>query len=438
MSTKAKWGFAGACLLALGMFWGCGGSLGSSSGGESHFLAYCDESCADGLHCISGVCTRGCVIDEDDCEELHPDADCSDNIEPGEVAVCDVSCSDDEQCESLGAHYTCESGQCRDATNVATAGGGGTSGGGNGGSGSGASNTNSPATSGTSSGGSTSSGSTGDAGAAGTDCEFLFQEYPDGATFDNPSGCEGTCTCTAGDLECEVIEDGICADGVRVFPCPAGVQSDPVDVNSAAFDEGAFSASDVLVLEVTYSGGCAIHDFGLCYGPGVEPSANGDFLEGELRLIHDSHADQCEAEQSETLRFNLEPYADYLMEELDVSAGLVDTSFGLYPFGELTCDETWSAVDTLVNQAAEQARGAGCVENIDCARVSSVLSCHFTSCGEVIALRGEAEFMNAMEGIEVTVCDEFYRNECPIPSPPLCGELPPIGCVEGRCVEITE
>jgi len=443
MSKRTKWGFAGACLLALGLFWGCGGTLGSSSGGESHFLAYCDESCADGLNCISGVCTRGCVIDEDGCEDLHPDAECSDSIEPGAVAVCDVSCTDDEQCESLGTSYNCVSGQCRNASNLATNGSGGTDGGGSGGSGSGVSNTDGPATSSTSSGGSTSGestngGSTGGAGGAGTSCEFLFQEFPDGTTFDNPSGCDGTCTCTAGELDCQVIEDGICADGVPVFPCPAGVQSDPVNVERAAFDSGSFLVSDILVLDVSYSGGCAVHDFGLCYGPGVEPSASGDFLEGDLRLIHDSHDDMCEAERNETLHFRLDPYADYIMQELDVPNGLVDTAFGLYAFGELTCDETWDAVGTLVNQAAEQTLAHGCVENIDCARVSSELSCHFTSCGEVIALAGEAEFRTSMESVEATVCDEFSRNDCPIPSPPLCGELPPIGCVDGTCVELEE
>ena len=91
MATRTKWGFAGAFSIVVGLFWGCGGSLGSETGGESHFLIYCDDSCGAGLSCISGVCTRGCVVDEDSCADLHPEAECTDaSIEPGEVAVCDL------------------------------------------------------------------------------------------------------------------------------------------------------------------------------------------------------------------------------------------------------------------------------------------------------------------------------------------------------------
>src|SRR5688572_28385469 len=123
MATRTTWGFASVCLVTLGLFGACGGSPGGSSGGESHFLIECDDSCGGGLSCIAGVCTRGCVIDEDSCQDLHSDAECTDeSIEPGQVAVCDLACTVDEQCESLGGNYFCDGGQCRGATSGSSSG----------------------------------------------------------------------------------------------------------------------------------------------------------------------------------------------------------------------------------------------------------------------------------------------------------------------------
>lgn len=440
MSTRTKWGFASACLTALGLFWGCGGALGSNSGGESHFLAYCDETCEDGLSCISGVCTRACVLDEDDCDDLHADAKCSDSIEPGAVAMCDVACTDDEQCESLGANYACEAGQCRGTTRVASSGSdGGSAGSGGASSGGLASSTLSgeSETSGGAGGTTNGAGSTAGAGGATGTCDFTGYDLPDGASYVAAGLCE-TCTCTGEGsvVTCESMDEGICVEPVPVFACPSGLPSEPVDVRSSDFHE------DLLMLEVTYSGGCEQHNFGLCYAAGLDASAAPENpVVGELRLYHDANDDPCLGQQEEEtfLYFDLRPYAEYVKDELDVTQAVVDTSsFGLYEIGEWSCDDTWASVDAVVNQAAEQTLSYGCVENIDCARVSSELSCHFTSCGELIALGGEAEFRTTMQAVEATVCDEFYRHECPIPSAPPCDDLPAFGCVDGVCVEFDE
>src|SRR5687768_6996930 len=56
----------------------CGGSLGQrKAGGESHFLEVCEESCGGGLQCISGVCTRSCLVETADCSDLSPRAMCT-------------------------------------------------------------------------------------------------------------------------------------------------------------------------------------------------------------------------------------------------------------------------------------------------------------------------------------------------------------------------
>jgi hypothetical protein len=98
-------------------FWlaACGGALGSrTAGGESHFLRQCAAECGPGLECVSGVCTRGCLVGEDKCSDLAAAAICTDaSIEPGALAVCDVSCESDAGCAALGEAFTCEDGFCR-------------------------------------------------------------------------------------------------------------------------------------------------------------------------------------------------------------------------------------------------------------------------------------------------------------------------------------
>jgi hypothetical protein len=96
----------------------CGGAVGkSTAGGESHFLRHCAESCGQGLECVSGVCTRGCLVGQDDCRDLSRNATCTDqSIEPGAIAVCDVSCSEARHCDALGESYQCDAGFCRGPT----------------------------------------------------------------------------------------------------------------------------------------------------------------------------------------------------------------------------------------------------------------------------------------------------------------------------------
>ena len=107
--TKAR----GARWLALAFVaYGCNSDMSvSRNTGESHFLDYCDSSCGDGLDCISGVCTRGCLVAENGCGDLAVEATCTDqSIEPGKVAVCDVECNDDADCEGIADGHRCDAG----------------------------------------------------------------------------------------------------------------------------------------------------------------------------------------------------------------------------------------------------------------------------------------------------------------------------------------
>jgi len=87
-----------ACVAA------CGGVLGGARvGGESHFLRPCAQGCGTGLDCVAELCTRGCVIGKDACDDLARGATCTAaSVEPGAVAVCDAACTLDADCSSLG------------------------------------------------------------------------------------------------------------------------------------------------------------------------------------------------------------------------------------------------------------------------------------------------------------------------------------------------
>lgn len=94
----------------------CGGTASTTPriGSESHFLAYCTDSCSGGFDCIGGICTKSCLTDATSCAELGARVDCTNqSVEPGEVAVCDASCTSDADCGPLGSGYQCRAGFCR-------------------------------------------------------------------------------------------------------------------------------------------------------------------------------------------------------------------------------------------------------------------------------------------------------------------------------------
>lgn len=115
-------------VLSLGIG-ACGGATQGTPqvGSESHFLAYCGGGCADGLECIGEICTRPCLTSESSCSDLASGAACTNqSVEPGQVAVCDVACTLDDECATLGSGYECNSGFCRKAAAGTGGGTGGT------------------------------------------------------------------------------------------------------------------------------------------------------------------------------------------------------------------------------------------------------------------------------------------------------------------------
>ncbi len=99
------------------------GTAEHEGGSETHFLSHCHASCAAGLSCQCGVCTRPCSAAEE-CSTLAAEAACVGStarvaqgrcVEPPASAFCDVSCLADGDCASLGHAARCRDGYCRDS-----------------------------------------------------------------------------------------------------------------------------------------------------------------------------------------------------------------------------------------------------------------------------------------------------------------------------------
>jgi len=75
--------------------------------------------------------------------------------------------------------------------------------------------------------------------------------------------------------------------------------SDPFTINNAKIED------DCLHISVSFSGGCAAHEFIMTYSdlPGFDQYE----YNGKLILGHNSHGDMCEAYITQTVSFNLKP-----------------------------------------------------------------------------------------------------------------------------------
>ncbi len=114
------WIFGGLCLALVAG--GCGDTGGPTVGSESHFLTRCPQSCGAGFECLCGVCTARCTesatctafVDAAECVAVADRPAASACTEEDATAFCDVRCTADPDCASLGADFACTDGFCRD------------------------------------------------------------------------------------------------------------------------------------------------------------------------------------------------------------------------------------------------------------------------------------------------------------------------------------
>lgn len=150
--------------------------------------------------------------------------------------------------------------------------------------------------------------------------DACFIESCEGRTCDTDVDCEG------GGVETYCV-DGMCAyepaapewsAGPRI-PLTIGACGDEMDaysLNSVTVDD------DMLNVSVSYSGGCAEHEFRLCWS-GTFSDAAVVPVETTLELRHNGNGDMCEAYPTEELTIPISAISDAYREAFDARAGSV-------------------------------------------------------------------------------------------------------------------
>lgn len=254
----------------------------------------------------------------------------------------------------------------------------------------------------------------------GESCRVAQRTYASGTTgIPAGSGC-GTCSCEDGEISCT---DQACSVGMPVFECPEKTSSDLITVL------GSELVGSALTLEVGHGGGCKGHDYGLCYGP--------EFLDSYpvqvgLTLIHDAHGDSCEAYLTRSLVFDLGPLAAAFERSYRSPGGLVSTTYGLYAFGDASCEERTRAAIDQARRAAANAQ-TPCSTDDQC-EVSYPVTICSPGCGRAISRSRTEHLDSVLTLLETEVCGNFEVKGCQIQVAP-CVPPPPVRCVEGRCVE---
>lgn len=115
-------------LLALGLAgFACASTREDPSGGETHFLALCDDdasACGSDLVCVCHVCTLPCS--ENATCARFPSATCAsapaaDACEQTTPGYCEVGCTTDVECAGLSPSHVCSNGACRSVEHPPTA-----------------------------------------------------------------------------------------------------------------------------------------------------------------------------------------------------------------------------------------------------------------------------------------------------------------------------
>jgi hypothetical protein len=208
----------------------------------------------------------------------------------------------------------------------------------------------------------------------------------------------------------------------EVFVCPDKVTSDPITVLSGVV------LGDELVLRVAYGGGCKKHELAVCFGP--------DFREEvpvgtNLRVLHEANDDGCEAGLEQDLRMSLKPLGDEYRRAYRANGGLIDTNYGRYAFGVLSCDDREAgAYGQLASFEREVARA--CQVDGDCVRVSNNTACT-AGCGTVVSKAGATQLAEWIQVTNTAVCGDYEADGCgPVLVPPCVPPMSP-ACVSGTC-----
>lgn len=368
---------------------------------NTNWLKACDTSmqCGDDMACECGVCTQVC--DEVACPSrltCVAEAECS-----GRAASCQATCESDSDCDFLVPNMRCDDGVCVDAVGL----------------------TLNQVSSGVRPGGSVDP-STSD----GTTCRYAYVEYSVGSRISRDDCGATTCTCGSDGewVDCGGV-DIECRWAAAVRPCSEmfpgvaldDLPSDPVTIEAASIEGTALS------LSVSFSGGCKQHDLVLCFAPGGESYPV--FI--DLKLIHDGHDDTCDDTLVPELSFDLGPVVGYYSEAYQSDGDIIRTPFGVFGFGELSCEMRETAASLELSQVPVY--DAACEDDEDCVIANNSNSCH-DGCG-VVTSNEMAEVLRAkIEAVNSNFCAS-YESQCgpvlALPCSPRSGAI----CSAGKCTE---
>jgi hypothetical protein len=200
--------------------------------------------------------------------------------------------------------------------------------------------------------------------------------------------------------------------GIPISLCPDEPPLDDISVMHSEIE------GDRLTVTVQYGGGCEQHDIALCYSPSFGDS---DPPHVDTRFLHDANGDTCEALITETLVFDLSPLSTH-------GNPLLQTRFGMYASGELSCSERFTLLQGRLYERARPHRS--CSEDADCVLVSDETACGL-GCGLTVNTSAVDVWEQLRSRIDEEVCGPFTEAGCP---PPVAAcEEPVPACVQGEC-----
>lgn len=401
VDAKKAWWTASLALLA----WGCGARRVELSESNTNWLGGCEQAadCAAGMACECGVCTKNC--EQADCPaRLECLAECG--------GSCQKPCENDVDCAALNEGAKCDQGVCAIAGGVSEwvvgqANDDDALGAETGWIGLPDTTTEAPQSSGAPGG-----------------CRVAWIDYPEGAVVPMDGCGDATCRCAAGELidcgglavPCEFDGNGPIQPCDEVFP--------DGDVSWLISPTDGFILGHTLNLTVSHAGGCARHDYAVCFDQPTEAVQR-----YELRFIHDAHDDSCEAGIQTSLKFDLSPMARHSMDRTGAKGGAILTQCGVYTFGELSCAQMDDAARATVADVLKD-RGGSCASDDEC--ISARLTADCAEECNVVARADQTEpFDRLLETLDVGACAGFLEQGC-TPNVATCEPRDAV-CRDGKC-----
>lgn len=198
----------------------------------------------------------------------------------------------------------------------------------------------------------------------------------------------------------------VLGDWKLTHACRGDDPRDPIDVMSVRVE------GDSLIVQIGHGGGCAAHEYGLCFD---EVWLEETPVQVPLSVLHDGHGDTCEAYLTSEVTFDLRPIADEYGERYHASAGtvmlLLDGQHE-YTFQ----DEAFADLEGRIDAANH------------CESLDECVGVHIPPC--------ETRYVSSMEDVEGLQADiDAWAEDAGVQDPGCpavcaCGLL---RCTEGRC-----